>query len=164
MPLQKGLSARPLAMAATPSSTLVRWRSIQAALRSPSLRPAQVASRRQSTPASMTPSASASQVLTSARSRPCVRNQLADGRQGVEVFDDHARVEHRLAAFHDQARHLSQRVGAGNRGVGRPDVFDHELVIEPLFGQHHAHLAHIRAGGGSDQFHEGSLPKRENVC
>jgi NAD(P)-dependent dehydrogenase (short-subunit alcohol dehydrogenase family) len=79
MPLQKGLSARPLAMAATPSSTLVRWRSIQAALRSPSLRPAQVASRRQSTPASMTPSASASQVLTSARSRPCCGMSLPTG-------------------------------------------------------------------------------------
>ncbi|MCY1372057.1 hypothetical protein D9M69_592370 [compost metagenome] len=87
-----------------------------------------------------------------------LRNELAHGRQGVDVFDDDARVEHRLAAFHDQARHLAQRVRMGDRGVCGPDVFDHELVVEPLFGQHHAHLAHIRAGGGSDQFHEGSLP------
>jgi len=106
----------------------------------------------------MTPSASASQVLTSARSRPLLGNQLAHGGQGVEVFDDHARIEHRVAAFHDEARHLPEGVGVRDGGVGRPDVLDHELVVETLFGQHHAHLAHIRAGGRSDQFHESSLP------
>ena len=79
MPLQKGLSPKPLAMAAMPLVILARWRSIHAWLRSPSARPAQVASRRHSTPASITPSASASQVLTSARSRPCCGMSLPTG-------------------------------------------------------------------------------------
>ena len=70
MPEQKGLSPRPRAMATSEASTLAIWRSIQAWQRCSSLRPAQVASSRARMAASITPSASASQVLTSARSRP----------------------------------------------------------------------------------------------
>jgi hypothetical protein len=70
MPEQNGLSPRPWLMALRAPSTLPSWRSIQAWQRCSSLRPAQVASSRARMAASITPSARASQVLTSARSRP----------------------------------------------------------------------------------------------
>ena len=58
-----------------------------------------------------------------------------------------------LAAFHDQARHLTQGVGIGNGGLRRPDVLGDEGVLQFLFGHHYAHLAYIGTCGGSDQFH-----------
>ncbi|GAB4207762.1 MAG: hypothetical protein Fur0019_12680 [Tibeticola sp.] len=84
---------------------------------------------------------------------PSGRNELAHRREGVEVFDDDARVEHRLAAFHDEAGHLAQRVVVLDAGVGRPHVFGDELVVELLLGHDDAHLAHVGAGEGSDEFH-----------
>lgn len=81
------------------------------------------------------------------------RNELADGRQRVEVLDDDAGVEHRLAAFHDQAGHLAERVGTADASAGRPDVFEDELVVELFFRHDDADLADVGAGEGSDQFH-----------
>jgi hypothetical protein len=63
----------------------------------------------------------------------------------VHVLDDHPRVEHRLAALHHQAGHLAQRVG-GQDVVARPDVLQHELVVELLFRQHDTHLADVGTG------------------
>ena len=80
-------------------------------------------------------------------------DELAHGREGVEILDDHPRVEHRLAAFHHQAGHLAQGIGGGDGGVVGPDVFLHELVVELFLGHHHPHLADVGAGCGSDQFH-----------
>ena len=57
-------------MAARASSTFFIWRAIQASLRSLSARPGQVRSSRARMAASIRPSASASQVFTSTRSRP----------------------------------------------------------------------------------------------
>jgi hypothetical protein len=62
-----------------------------------------------------------------------------------------------FAAFHHQAGHLAQRIRFGDPGVGRPHVFGHELVVEFLLRHDDAHLAHVRAGHGSDQFHGHSL-------
>ena len=84
---------------------------------------------------------------------PAQRNKLAHRRQGVHVLDDHARVEHGFAAVHHQAGNFAQRVGFGNAGVGRPHVFQLELVVELLLGQHDPDLADEGAGEGSDQFH-----------
>ena len=83
---------------------------------------------------------------------PAGRDQLAHRRQRVQVLDDDARVEHRLAAFHHQAGHLAQRVGLEHL-VGGPHVFQRELEVELLLGHHDAHLAHVRAGERSDEFH-----------
>jgi len=80
------------------------------------------------------------------------RNELAHRRQRVDVLDDHARIENRFTTVQHQARHLAQRVALED-GVAVPDIFQHELVVELLLGHHHAHLAHVGAGKGSDQFH-----------
>jgi hypothetical protein len=80
-------------------------------------------------------------------------DQLAHGRQRIDVFHDHARIKNRLAAFHHQAGHLAQRVGLGNGGVIGPDVFLHELEVEPFLGHHDTYLAYVGAGVGSNQFH-----------
>ncbi|MCY1548196.1 hypothetical protein D9M68_842920 [compost metagenome] len=85
------------------------------------------------------------------------RDQLAHRGQRVQVFDDHARVKHRLAAFHDQARHLAQRIGRGNLRVGGPHVFRQELVIQLLLGHDDANFAHVGAGDGADEFHEAGM-------
>ncbi len=82
------------------------------------LRRAASASRRIRMAASARPSASASQHLTSARSRPLAGMQLADRRQRVEILDDDARIEHRAAILHDQAGHLA-RAGSTRRSSCR---------------------------------------------
>ena len=79
IPAQNGLSPKPLAIAFTLACTLSSWRSIHAWLRCALVRPSQVASSLAITEASSTPSASASQVLTSARSRPTVGINLPTG-------------------------------------------------------------------------------------
>ena len=81
------------------------------------------------------------------------RDQLAHGREGVEVFHDDARIKDGLAAFHHQAGHFAHGVGCGDVGVVCPDVFLHELVVELFLSHHDTYLAHVGAGGGSDQFH-----------
>jgi hypothetical protein len=73
------------------------------------------------------------------------RDQLAHGAEGVEVLDDHARVEHRLAAIEHLAGHLAQRVALEDV-VLAPDVFGHELGVELLLRHDDAHLAHVGAG------------------
>ena len=112
-------ACRPGPCSSPPAHACTRliWRSIQAWLRCSALRPAQVASRRARMAASSTPSASASQVRTSVRSRPRSGISRLTGEQRVDVLDDHARIEHRLAAFEHQAGHLAQRVGLQD-GVG----------------------------------------------
>jgi hypothetical protein len=89
------------------------------------------------------------------------RDQPAHRGEGVDVFHDHARIEHRLATFHHQAGHLAQRVGRRDARVGRPDVFQFQAIVELLFGHHDAHLAHVGAGERSDQFH-GEIPGQTN--
>jgi hypothetical protein len=78
-PAQKAFSPRPRLMACRAEFTRTIWRSIQAWLRSPSARPAQVCSRRAAMLASSRPSARASQVRTSARSRPVAGISLPTG-------------------------------------------------------------------------------------
>ena len=90
-------------------------------------------------------------------------NQLAHGREGVEVFHNHARIKQRLAPLHQQARHFAQRIGGGNAGAIAPDIVQHELVIQLFFGHDNAHFAHVGAGGRSDQFH-GVLTKAGKRC
>lgn len=80
-------------------------------------------------------------------------HQAAHGRQGVEVFHNHARVEHRRIAFNQQAWHLAQRVVLRHDGVGREHIVLHQRAIELFFGQHDAHFAHERAGGVAYEFH-----------
>ena len=70
LPVQNAFSSKPLPMATKLSCTLPSWRSIQTWLRSLSERPAQCASKRAVMAASSKPSAKASQVFTSVRSRP----------------------------------------------------------------------------------------------
>ena len=79
MPEQKALSPRPRSMACSANSILPIWRAVHAGLRCASVRPLQVASRRAKMAASSRPSAKASQVLTSARSRPPVGISLPTG-------------------------------------------------------------------------------------
>ena len=51
------------------------------------------------------------------------RNQLAYRRQCIEILDDHARVKNGIAALHDQAGHLAQRVGGADTRIFGPDIF-----------------------------------------
>ena len=80
-------------------------------------------------------------------------DELANRRQGVEVFNNHAGVKHRLATLHDQAGDLAQRVGRPNRGAGCPGIFQDMLVVELFLGHHDPYFSHIGAGIGSDEFH-----------
>ena len=104
----------------------------------------------------MAPSARASQVFTSGAFAARGGNQLAHGREGVEVFHDRARIKHGLAA-------LSIRQGTLPSGleavtvVSSPQTLScDELVVELFLGQHDAHFAHVGAGGGSDPVSCGS--------
>nr|GEU28145.1 hypothetical protein [Tanacetum cinerariifolium] len=81
------------------------------------------------------------------------RQQLAHGRERVEVFDHHARIDHHAAIFHEQAGHFTQRVELADGGIGGPDIFQFELVVEFFFRQHDAYFADIRTGEGTDEFH-----------
>src|SRR4029079_9339151 len=63
----------------------------------------------------------------------------------------------RLAAFHDEARHLAERVRRQD-GVAVPDVLLDELVVELLLGHDDAHLAHVRASERSDELHGSAGP------
>jgi hypothetical protein len=78
------------------------------------------------------------------------RNQLADRRERIQVFDDNAGVEHCGAVFHDQARHLAQGIGLRNDGFRAPDVIQYQLVIELFFSHDDAHFTHIRTGEGTE--------------
>ncbi len=79
LPMHQGFSPRPLLIAANAACTRLRCRSIQACERCASLRPVQTFSMRASKAASSTPSASASQVRTSMRSRPAGGMSLPTG-------------------------------------------------------------------------------------
>ncbi|KAF1858528.1 hypothetical protein Lal_00015045 [Lupinus albus] len=83
--------------------------------------------------------------------------QLAHGRERVEVFGDDARVVHRAAVFHHEAWHLAQRVRRGDLRFRRPDVFQLELIVELFLCQHDARLAHVGTGEGTDEFHRCSV-------
>ncbi len=84
---------------------------------------------------------------------PASRNEFAHGGEGIEIFDDHPRIENRFAVVEQQARHLAQRVGATDLGRVRPDVLFFPLGLDFFFGQHDAHLAHVRTSQGADEFH-----------
>ncbi|MNT00679.1 hypothetical protein D3C72_1351190 [compost metagenome] len=84
---------------------------------------------------------------------PALRDQPADRRQGVDIFDDHARIEDRAAVFHDQARHFAERVELADPGLGRPDILFDELALDLFLRHHHAHLARVGTGPGCIQLH-----------
>ncbi|VBV86653.1 glutamate synthase domain-containing protein [Burkholderia pseudomallei] len=81
---------------------------------------------------------------------PRRRNQLADGRKRVDVFADHARVEHGRAVLHHEARHLADRIRRMDVRVRRPDVFELQLVVDLLFSEHDPRLADERAAERTD--------------
>lgn len=82
-----------------------------------------------------------------------VRDQLVHRRDRVQVLDDHAGIEHRAAIVHHQARDLAQWIDLRDRRVCRPGVGQLELALDHFFGEHHADLAGVGAGQGTDQLH-----------
>ena len=111
MPVHQGLAARP--------ARHRRHRRIDPAQLAvdpglaalPSLRPAQVCSRRaridgvEHAVGQRLPGAHLGAFAAT------LGHQLAHRRQRIEVLDDDARIEQRLAAFHHQTRHLAERIG-----------------------------------------------------
>jgi hypothetical protein len=88
--------------------------------------------------ASMTPSHMACSVRVSIRS-----GHAAAAGDVVEIFEDDAAVEYRLAVVGDQRRNFSERIVApqGVGGVHRIGLDHLDAVRQPEVGDRHADLA-----------------------
>jgi len=71
----------------------------------------------------------------------------------VDVLDDDPRIEERGVVVEDEDRNLAKRIEVRDAAALQPRRVDQEIVVNLLFRQDDAHLAHVRAGMGADQVH-----------
>ena len=143
MPEHQGFSPRPVLIAASALSTRLSWRSIQACERWPSPRPQVVRAARMAGVDHAVGQRLPGAHLGAAAPDSGIRRFSGERVSRYSTITRESNT--RLAAFQHQAGTLPS--GLALRMVSAfPDIFEFELVVELLLGQHDAHLAHVGAG------------------